>query len=108
MSDHRRGTLTQYWLLATALILAAGARPGSGQSRLTDSTVVEVRVLGELEVVGPGGVAIDVAGSRLRRLVTRWPSTPVTSSGTPSSSTPSGATTHPRIRSVPCRPWSPG
>ena len=32
---------------------------------------MEVRVLGELEVVGPGGVAIDVAGSRLRRLVTR-------------------------------------
>jgi predicted ATPase/DNA-binding SARP family transcriptional activator len=32
---------------------------------------VEVRVLGELEVVGPGDVAIDVAGSRLRRLVTR-------------------------------------
>ena len=32
---------------------------------------MEVRVLGELEVVGPGGVVIDVAGSRLRRLVTR-------------------------------------
>ena len=32
---------------------------------------MEVRVLGELEVIGPGGVAIDVAGSRLRRLVTR-------------------------------------
>jgi predicted ATPase/DNA-binding SARP family transcriptional activator len=32
---------------------------------------VEVRVLGELEVVGPGAVGIDVAGSRLRRLVTR-------------------------------------
>ncbi len=32
---------------------------------------MEVRILGELEVVGPGGVAIDVAGSRLRRLVTR-------------------------------------
>ncbi|HEU5000436.1 MAG TPA: BTAD domain-containing putative transcriptional regulator [Lapillicoccus sp.] len=32
---------------------------------------MEVRVLGELEVVGPGDVAIDVAGSRLRRLVTR-------------------------------------
>ena len=32
---------------------------------------MEVRVLGELEVIGPGGVTIDVAGSRLRRLVTR-------------------------------------
>src|SRR6478735_1508287 len=71
MSDHRRGTLTQYGLVDTAPSLAAGARRRSGRSRLTDSTAVEVRVLGELEVVGPGGVAIDVAGSRLRRLVTR-------------------------------------
>jgi hypothetical protein len=71
MSDHRRGTLTQYGLVDTAIILAAGAGPRSRQSRLTHSTAVEVRVLGELEVVGPGGVAIDVAGSRLRRLVTR-------------------------------------
>src|SRR3954453_21618517 len=71
MSDQRKGTLTQYGLLGTGLILAAGAPSGSGRPRLTDSTAVEVRVLGELEVVGPGGVAIDVAGSRLRRLVTR-------------------------------------
>ncbi|MEP6629312.1 MAG: BTAD domain-containing putative transcriptional regulator, partial [Lapillicoccus sp.] len=32
---------------------------------------MEVRVLGELEVVGPGEVALDVSGARLRRLVTR-------------------------------------
>jgi hypothetical protein len=49
MSDHRKGTLTQYWLLGTALILAAGASPEPGQSRPTDSTVVEVPVLDELE-----------------------------------------------------------
>ena len=54
MSDHRKGTLTQYWLLGTALILAAGASPEPGRSRLTDPTVVEERVLDELEVVGPG------------------------------------------------------
>ena len=32
---------------------------------------MEVRVLGELEVIGPRDVPIDVAGSRLRRLMTR-------------------------------------
>src|SRR5690349_17174084 len=64
MSDQRKGTLTQYLLLDTTSIQA-------GQPGLTDSAAVEVRVLGELEVVGPGDVAIDVAGSRLRRLVTR-------------------------------------
>ena len=32
---------------------------------------MEVRVLGELEVIGPGGVLVDVSGARLRRLVTR-------------------------------------
>lgn len=30
MSDQRRGTLTQYGRLDTALILAAGANPGAG------------------------------------------------------------------------------
>jgi DNA-binding SARP family transcriptional activator len=32
---------------------------------------VEVRVLGELEVIGPKGAILDVPGARLRRLLTR-------------------------------------